>query len=331
MFRTRITELFGIKYPIIQGGMQWLSRAELVAAVSNAGALGIMTSHSFPTVKELREELRKTKQLTDKPFGVNINFFPAMRPVNLEDYIDTVIDEGVKIVETSGRSPEPYMERFKKGGVKVMHKVVAVRFARTVERLGCDAVIIDGFECAGHPGEEDVTSLILIPLTADAVKIPVIAAGGFGDARGFVAALALGAEGVLMGTRFMATQECLAHPKVKEWLLKAREMDTLLIQRSLRNSARVLKNPISEKTVEMENKGATLEELTPLISGLKEKELLETGNLEAGLLHCGQVVGLVRDIPTVKELVDRIVSGATEIQKRLSASGMYQPLKFPSP
>lgn len=323
MFKTRVTEMFGIRYPIIQGGMQWLARAELVAAVSNAGALGIMTSSTFSTAKELGEEIRKTKRLTDKPFGVNINLFPTMRPLNLDEYIDTIIEEGVGIVESSGRSPELYMERLKKGGVKVMHKVTAVRFARTVERVGCDAVIIDGFECAGHPGEEDVTSLILIPLTVDAVKIPVIAAGGFGDGRGLVAALALGAEAVLMGTRFMATQECQTHPKVREWLMKARETDTMLIQRSLRNSARVLKNPVSEKVTEMESKGATLEQLQPLITGLKEKELLETGNLEAGVLHAGQVIGLIRDIPTVKELVERMVNDAAEIGKRLSTKGLF--------
>lgn len=305
--------------------MQWLARAELVAAVSNAGALGIMTSSSFPTAKELRAELRKARSLTDKPFGVNINLFPTMRPLNLEEYIDTIIAEGVRIVETAGRSPEPYMERLKKGGVKVMHKVVGTKFARTAERVGCDAVIIDGFECAGHPGEDDVTSLILIPLTADAVKVPVIAAGGFGDGRGLVAALALGAEAILMGTRFMATQECWAHPKVKEWLIKAKETDTLLIQRSLRNTARVLRNTVSDKVVEMENKGATLEQLQPLITGMKEKELMETGNLEAGLLHAGQVVGLIRDIPTIKELVERTVSEAEEIRKLLSARGVFNP------
>jgi nitronate monooxygenase len=325
MFKTRVTELFGIQHPIIQGGMQWLARAELVAAVSNAGALGIITSATFPTAQEFREELRKAKSLTDKPFGVNINLFPTMRPVNLEEYIDVLIEEGVKIVETAGRSPEPYMNRLKEGGVKVMHKVTAVRFARTAERVGCDAVIIDGFECAGHPGEEDVTSLILVPLTADAVKIPVIAAGGFGDARGLIAALALGAEAVLMGTRFMATQECLAHAAVKEWLLRARETETMLIQRSLRNTARVLRNPVAEKALEMEQKGATLDELMPLITGIKEKELLETGNLEAGLLHCGQVIGLVRDIPTVKELIDRIIGEADEIRKRLATEGLFTP------
>ena len=329
MFKTRVTEMFGIQYPIIQGGMMWLGRAELVSAVSNAGGLGILSSMTFSTPEELKEEIKKTKSLTDKPFGVNFPFLPGLRPVEPEYFIDVAIEEGVKIFETAGRSPEPYMERFKKGGAKVMHKLTAVRFARTAERVGCDAVIIDGFECAGHPGEEDVTSLILIPLTADAVQVPVIAAGGFGDARGLVAALALGAEAVLMGTRFMVTKECPMHPKVKERLLEAREMDTMLVQRSLRNSARVLKNAASEKTAEMEKRGASLEELAPVISGLKEKEIFETGELDIGILHCGEVVGLIKDLPSVKEVIDRIVSEAKEIQQRLSSEGLFQPLRNP--
>ena len=327
MFKTRVTEMLGIQYPIIQGGMIWLARAELVAAVSNAGGLGILSSLTFSTPEEWREEIRKTRSLTDKPFGVNLPFLPGLRPVKIEDFIDVAIEEGVKIAETVGRSPEPYMEKFKKNGVKVMHKLTAVRFARTAERVGCDAVIIDGFECAGHPGEEDVTSLILIPLTVDAVNVPVIAAGGFGDARSFVAALALGAEAVLMGTRFMVTAECPMHPKVKERLLEAREMDTMLVQRSLRNSARVLKNAASEKTAEMEKRGTSLEELAPVISGLKEKEIFETGELDVGILHCGEVVGLIRDIPSVKEVIDRIITGAQEIRQRLGAEGLFQPLR----
>jgi len=204
MFKTHITELFGIKYPITQGGMMWISRAELVAAVSNAGGLGIITAFTFPTPQELAVEIKKTRELTDKPFGVNITLLPTLRPVDIDGYVNAVIDSGVKIVETAGRNPEPYMERFKAAGVKVIHKCTAVRFARTAQRIGCDAVSIDGFECAGAPGEEDVTSLVLIPLTVDAVEIPVIASGGFGDGRGLVAALALGASGINMGTRFMA-------------------------------------------------------------------------------------------------------------------------------
>lgn len=330
MFKTRITEMFGIEYPIIQGGMQWISRAELAAAVSNAGGLGILSSLTFPTPEELAVEIRRTKGLTDKPFGVNITLLPSLHPTNMDGYIDVTIEEGVKIVETAGRSPEPYLEKLKGAGVKVMHKCTAVRFARTAERVGCDAVIIDGFECAGHPGEEDVTSLILVPLTADAVSIPVIAAGGFGEARGFMAALALGADGVLMGTRFLVTQESCAHPKVKEWLVSANERDTMFIQRSLRNTVRAIRNTVSEKVADMESKGAQLEELAPLISGERGRELLEGGDLEKGTLACGQIVGAIREIPTAKEVIDSIISEATEIRRRLTTEGLFQPLRHSS-
>ncbi|MBI2846591.1 MAG: nitronate monooxygenase [Chloroflexi bacterium] len=319
LFKTRVTELLGIEYPIIQGGMLWLSRAGLVAAVSNAGGLGVLTSSHFPTKEELRQEIRKTRDLTNKPFGVNINLFPTTRPVNTDEYIDVLIEEGVRIVETSGRSPEPYMARLKSAGVKVIHKVPGVRFARTAERVGVDAVAIVGFECGGHPGLEDVTSLVLIPLTTDAVKVPVIAGGGFADARGFVAARALGAEGVLMGTRFMLTRECWAHPRVKERLLEAKENETVILGRSIRDNARALLNEQAKKALELEAKGATLEELLPVISGLGEKKVYETGDLEAGVLHCGQIVGLINDVVSVKEVIDGIVQGALAIQKRLSA------------
>ena len=318
MFKTRITEMLDIQYPIIQGGMIWLSRAELAAAVSNAGGLGILSSITFPTARELREEIRKTKGLTDKPFGVNFPIFPTTRPIEgIEKYIDAAIEEGVKIAETSGQSPEPYMKQFKDGGVKVIHKVPAVRFAQTAERIGVDAVVIFGCEGGGHVGLDSVTSLVLIPRVADSVKIPIIAAGGFGDARGFVAALALGAEAVLMGTRFMASKESPAHPKIKDYLVRARETDTMLIEYSIRNTARVIRNVTAEKTLEMEQKGASLEELIPVISGLREKELFETGNLDAGIMHCGQVSGLIEEIPTVKEIIDSIIGEAESICHRL--------------
>ncbi len=313
MFQNRLTELLGIRYPIIQGGMQWVSRAELAAAVSNAGGLGILSALTFPSPEELSAEIKKTRGMTDKPFGVNLTLLPTMRPANIEGYINTIIEEGITIVETAGRNPAPYMERLKSAGIKVIHKCVAVRFAQTAERIGCDVISIDGFECAGHPGEEDLTSLILIPLTVDAVKIPVIASGGFGDARGFVAALALGAEGINMGTRFVATQEAPVHPRVKEWLVRSSEHDTMLVQRSLRNSHRVLRNDVAEKVAEMEKQGATLEELIPWITGQRGTKLLETGELDEGLQACGQVVGLIHDIPTVKEIMDRIVKGASDI------------------
>ena len=330
MFKTRITELLGIKYPITQGGMMWVSRAELVAAVSNAGGLGIITAFTFPTPKELAAEIKKTRELTDKPFGVNITLLPTLRPVDIDGYLNTIINSGVKIVETAGRSPEPYMERLKAAGVKVIHKCTAVRFARTAQRIGCDAVSIDGFECAGHPGEEDVTSLVLIPLTVDAVEIPVIASGGFGDGRGLVAALALGAEGMNMGTRFMATKESPVHDKLKELFITISERDTILLLRSLRNTERVYKNPTAEKVFEMEKQGATIEQLAPLISGQVGRNILETGEVDTGLLTVGQVVGLVHDIPTVKELIDRIVKEAEEIVSSIAAGGIFKPLRKPT-
>jgi NAD(P)H-dependent flavin oxidoreductase YrpB (nitropropane dioxygenase family) len=330
MFRTRITELFGIKYPIIQGGMMWISRAELVAAVSNAGGLGIITAFTFPTPQELAAEIKKTAGLTDKPFGVNITLLPTLRPVDIDGYINAVIDSGIKVVETAGRSPEAYMERLKAAGIKVIHKCTAVRFALTAQRIGCDAVSIDGFECAGHPGEEDVTSLVIIPLTVDAVKIPVIASGGFGDGRGLVAALALGAEAANMGTRFMATKEAPGHPKVKEWLVQASERDTLLLLRSFRNTMRALRNPTSEKVLEIEKQGADIHKLESLISGRVGRNLLETGDIDNGLLTAGQVIGLVRDIPTVKELVDRIIKEAEEVASNIGAKDTFKPLRKPA-
>jgi NAD(P)H-dependent flavin oxidoreductase YrpB (nitropropane dioxygenase family) len=330
MFKTRITELFGIKYPIIQGGMMWISRAELVAAVSNAGGLGILTAFTFPTPKELAAEIKKTRALTDKPFGVNITLLPTLRPVDIDGYLDTVINSGIKIVETAGRSPEPYMERLKSAGVKVIHKCTAVRFARTTQLIGCDAVSIDGFECAGHPGEEDVTSLVLIPLTADAVKIPVIASGGFGDGRGLVAALALGAEAINMGTRFLATKEAPTNPKVKELLIAASEHDTVLLLRSFRNTIRALSNPTAEKVLELEKQGANIHQLEPLISGNVGLNLLESGDVDNGLLSVGQIVGLVHEIPTVKELIDRIIKEAEEVVSNIAARGIFKPLRKPT-
>lgn len=321
MFETKITELLGIKYPIIQGGMIWLSTAELAAAVSNAGGLGIITSASFDTKEELRDELRKAKSLTDKPLGVNISLGPSTHPTNTEEYIDVIINEGINIVETSGRSPEPYMKQLKDGKVTVIHKAPGgVRFAQTAEAAGCDAVAIIGFECGGHPGPDDTSSLVLIRATLENVKIPVIAAGGFADAHGLVAALALGADGVLMGTRFMATEECPAHPRFKEWLINARETDTFITQRSIRQPSRILKNEPALKVLEMENKGATLEELLTVTGGSNARRLYFEGELDAGLAECGQVVGIIHNVPTVKELIDGIIQGAEEIIKnRLNA------------
>ena len=329
MLKTRVTELFNIKYPIIQGGMMHISRAELVSAVSNAGGLGILSALTPSSPEKLAAEIRKTKSLTDKPFGVNLTILPTLNPINYDAYIDAIVGEGVKIIETAGRNPEPHMKHLKAAGVKVIHKCTAVRFALTAQRVGCDAISIDGFECAGHPGEEDVTSLILIPLTLDAVDIPVIASGGFGDGRGLVAALALGAEGINMGTRFMATQEAPAHPKLKEVMVQASERDTLLVQRSLRNTTRAFKNAVSEKVAQMEKEGATLEQLAPFISGNKGKDVLDTGEIDRGMVSFGQVIGLVRDIPTVKQLIDSIISEAEEIISRMGKPGIFQPLRKP--
>jgi len=318
MFKTRITELFGIKYPIICGGMHLLSRAELVAAVSNAGGLGILASTTFETKEKLREEIRKTKNLTDKPFGVNLNLFPMMRQRSIEEDIDLFIDEGVEIVESSGASPEAYVPRLKEAGIKIMHKVPAVRFAQKAEKVGVDAVTIVGFECAGHPGMDDVTSLILVPLTVDTVKIPVVAGGGFCDARSFVAALALGADGVVMGTRFVATHECIAHPKIKEWLVKAKETDTTLIDRSIGLPMRVIKNKPAEKALEMDKRGASLEELLTVISGALGRKAWLEGDIDAGVVSLGMAVGRIHEILSVKEVIDGIIEEAKDICKRLN-------------
>ncbi|MFC2022269.1 NAD(P)H-dependent flavin oxidoreductase [Chloroflexota bacterium] len=297
--------------------MIWLSTAELAAAVSNAGGLGIIISASLATKEELRDELRKAKSLTDKPLAVNINLSPSTHPVSTEEYIDVVIDEGIRIVETSGHSPEAYMKQLKQAKVKVIHKAPGgVRYAETAELLGCDAVSIIGYECGGSPGPDETSSLILVRATVDTVKIPVLAGGGFADAQGFVAALALGADGILMGTRFMATQECPAHPRFKEWLLSAKETDTLITQRSIRHPLRNLRNEPALKVLEMESQGATLEELLTIIGGENTQRVYFEGELNAGLAACGQAVGLIHDIPTVKEVIDGIIEGAEEIIKR---------------
>ncbi len=314
MFETKITKLFGIKYPIIQGGMVHISRAELAAAVSNAGGLGIIASVNYPTKEDFRKELQKLKKMTSKPVGVNINLAPSTRPVNNEEFISILIDEGVNIVETSGRSPAGLMKQLKDGGVKVIHKAPGgVRFAKTAEEIGCDAVAIIGYECGGHPGPDDVGTMVLLRATAEQIKIPIIAGGGIGDAAGFVAALALGADAVMMGTRFMATKESPAHPKFKDWLVRATENDVIVTQRSIKAPARSLINGPSLKVRELESKGASLQELLKVTSGQLGERVYFEGDLEAGMAECGQVVGLIHDIPTCKELIDRMIKGAQEI------------------
>ena len=319
MFKTPITEMFGIERPIIQGGLMWIARAELAAAVGNAGGMGFMTALTFPDPEELRSEIRKCRRMTAKPFGVNLTFLPTFRPPDYSAYIKVCIEERIKFIETAGRNPEPYMDLIKKNGLKVIHKCTSIRHAVKAEKIGCDAVSIDGFEAAGHPGEDDVTSLILIPLTRDAVKIPMIASGGFADGRGLIAALALGADGMNMGTRFVATDEAPVHHNIKQALINGSERDTRLIMRTLRNTERVRHNTIVDKILAIERKGNTqIEEIAPYVSGLVGKEMLEDGNMEKGTLAAGQSMGLIRHIPTCKELLDQIICDAKQIVQDLN-------------
>ncbi len=319
MFQTRITELFDIKYPIICGGMYWIGRAELVAAVANAGGLGFIVGATFENVDDLRAEIRKARDLTDGPIGLNINLFPALRPQPIEAWVEVACEEKIPVVETSGRSPEAIVAPLHAGGIKIMHKVAGVRYARTVERVGCDAVSVVGHECGGHPGMDEVTTLVMVPATVDAVSIPVVASGGFADGRGLMAALALGADAVLMGTRFMATKECRGHPGWKEWLVNATEADTAYLMKSIKNPSRVIKNAVSAKVAEMEAQGATLEELIPIIAG-QGGAVFDDGKIDSQLASAGQAIGLIHDVPTVKELIDRIVDEAIEIRQRLNAA-----------
>ena len=311
MLKTRITKMFDIEYPIVQGGLMWVARAELAAAVGNAGGIGFMTALTFPDPEGLRAEIRKCREMTAKPFGVNLTFLPTFRPPDYPAYIKVCIEEGIRFIETAGRNPEPYMEQIKSGGIKVIHKCTSVRHAVKAEKIGCDAVSIDGFEAAGHPGEDDVTSLILVPLTRDAVTVPIIASGGFADGRGLVAALALGADGMNMGTRFVATREAPVHEEIKQALVRHGERDTRLIMRSLRNTERVLHNSVVDRILEIEGRGNTrIEDIAPLVSGLTGKDMLENGEMEKGTLAAGQSMGLVRDVPTCGELLARIMAEA---------------------
>ncbi len=318
-FKTKLTEMLGIEYPIIQGGMQWLARGEFVAAVSEAGCLGFITAASFPSKQELRDEIRKCKDLTDKPFGVNVSMLPGLAAGDMTDaYFEAIIEEGVPVVETSGRSPEPYVPRLKEAGIKLIHKVPAVRFAQKAQSVGADAVTIVGFECAGHPGMDDVTTFILIPRAVQALNIPVIAGGGIANGRTFLAALALGASGIVMGTRFVATEECIIHRNFKEWIVGAKETDTMMIERSIRNAARVMHNEAAEKVAEMEEHGATLEELMTIISGQVGREAMLSGDLNGGTFAIGQAAGLIHDIKPVKQVVQDIISEAEELRKELA-------------
>jgi NADH:quinone reductase (non-electrogenic) len=316
--RTRITELLGITYPIICGGMFRVGRAHLAGAVSEAGGLGIMTSATFEDPEDLRLEIRQARQITAKPIAVNINLFPSARKIPNEEYIHVLLEEGVQIVETAGRSPEPFLKLLKDNGVTVIHKVASVKNAKTAERLGCDAVTIVGAEAGGHPGMDDIGSVVLVPQTVDAVKIPVLAGGGIADGRGLAAMLALGAEGVVMGTRFMATKESFIHDNVKEWMKSATEADTALIQKSIGSQSRVARNAVALQVLEAEAKGATLEELLPLISGARVKRVYSDGEVDGGVWSCGQSVGLIHDVPNVKELIDDIVEQARSAAYRIN-------------
>lgn len=319
MIKTRITEILGIQYPIIQGAMLELSRAEMVADVSNAGALGILSSPTFPTKQEFRQEVRKTKSLTSKPFGVNIVFLPATtREIPNDDYVEVIIEERVKVVETVGPIKASFVERLHKAGVICLHKATSVDHALAAEERGADAITVEGYECAGHPGMNRIGSLVLIQRAVQEVKIPVIAGGGFVDGKGLIAALALGAEAILMGTRFFVTRECPAHHNIKEWCLRAEETDTIFCLASLRDPVRYMRTELAERVLGMETRGSGLEELLTLVSGQQYKKLLDSGNFNDGVCTCGQCVGLIHDIPSVKELVSRIMVEAAEVIERIS-------------
>ncbi|MFF0242001.1 NAD(P)H-dependent flavin oxidoreductase [Rhodococcus pyridinivorans] len=311
--RTRFTEIFGVEHPIVQGGMMWVGRAELVAAVAEAGALGFITALTQPTPEDLVREIERTRELTDKPFGVNLTILPSIDPPPYAEYRQAIIDSGVKIVETAGFNPADHLPHFKDAGIKVIHKCTSVRHAVKAERIGVDAVSIDGFECAGHPGEDDVPGLILIPAATSKLDIPVIASGGIADSRGLVAALALGADGVNMGTRFMCTVESPVAHEVKEQIVRNTELDTKLIFRTLRNTARVATNAVSEEVVEIESRGAEFGDIAHLVAGARGRKVFEDGELDAGIWTAGQSQGLIHDIPTVGELVDRMVAEAEAI------------------
>jgi NADH:quinone reductase (non-electrogenic) len=313
--RTRITELLGIEHPIIQGGMHFVGFAELAAAVSNAGGLGIITGLTQRSPELLAKEIARCRELTDKPFGVNLTFLPIVTTPDYPGYIRAIIEGGVKVVETAGNNPQKYLPALKEHGIKVIHKCTAVRHALKAESIGCDAVSVDGFECGGHPGEDDIPNMILLPRAAEELKIPFVASGGMADGRSLVAALALGADGMNMGTRFIATQEAPVHERVKAAIVAASELDTRLVMRPLRNTERVLKNEAVERLLQKERAlGANLkfEDIAEEVAGVYPA-IMQRGEMEAGAWSCGMVAGLIHDVPTCKELIDRIMAQAHEI------------------
>lgn len=313
--KTRVTELLGTRYPIIQGGMMWVGRAELAAAVSNAGGLGILTALTQPSPEDLAKEIVRCREMTDQPFGVNLTILPSAKPPPYEAYLDAALDNGVKVLETAGNNPKEFIVKAKARGVKIIHKCTAVRHALSAERNGVDAVSIDGYECAGHPGEDGIGCMILFALAARKVKIPLIASGGIADGRTMAAAFALGIEGVNMGTRFCVTMEAPIHDNIKQLLVTKTERDTNLIFRTLHNTGRVLKTAVSDEVVAIENRpgGCTFADIQHLVSGAKGRVALETGDVNAGLIWAGQSVGLIDDIPTCAELIDRMVSECREL------------------
>tara|TARA_B100000427_G_scaffold322835_1_gene325411 strand:+ start:581 stop:1561 length:981 start_codon:yes stop_codon:yes gene_type:complete len=317
MIKTKITEMFGIQHPIIQGGMHFVGFAEMASAVSNAGALGIITGLTQPSPKDLANEIAKCHDMTDKPFGVNLTFLPGFANPDYPGYIDSIVKGGVKIVETAGRSPEKYMPLLKDAGIKVIHKCTSVRHSLKAEKIGCDAASVDGFECGGHPGEDDIPNMILLPRAAEELSIPFVASGGMGNAQQLVAALAMGAEGINMGTRFMATKEAPIHQNVKDALVEATELDTTLIMRPLRNTERVLKNTAVDRILQKEKDlgdKLQIQDIFGEVAGVYPK-IMKDGTMDAGAWSCGMVAGLIHDIPTCKELIERIVSEAEQIIK----------------
>jgi len=316
MIKTRVTEMLGIQHPIIQGGMMAVGLAELASAVSNAGGLGIITALTQPTPDDLRKEIARCKEMTDKPFGVNVTLLPTINPVPYDEYVQAIIEGGVKVVETAGRSPEAFMPAFNAAGVKVIHKCTSVRHALKAEAIGCAAASVDGFECAGHPGEDDIPNMVLLPCAAAKLSIPMIASGGIGNGQGLAAALALGAEAVNMGTRFVATKEAPVHQNVKDMMVQSSELDTALIFRSLKNTARIYKNSIAKQVLEIESKPGDTDftDLQPLVAGKRGREnVLEKGDTDDGVWTAGLVMGLIDDIPSCQELVERMVSEAEAI------------------
>ncbi len=314
--KTRITELLGIKYPVVQGGMHMVGRAELASAVSNAGGLGILTALTQPTPEDLAKEIARCREMTDKPFGVNITIMPSLRPIAHDEYARAAVENGVRIIETAGRSPEALMPIFNEAGAKVIHKCTSVRHSLKAEKIGCAAVSVDGFECAGHPGEDDIPNMILLPLAADALKIPFIASGGIGDGRGLAAALMLGADGINMGTRFMATKEAPIHENVKKRLVEASEFDTIHLYRPLKNTSRYFRNSVAEEAQRIEKeKGAalTIADIAPLVNGQRGRSVYLDGDMEGGVWTAGLAASLIHDIPSCAELIDRMVADARQI------------------